>query len=263
MPRLLLITTFLLCVLFSSAALQTRENLAPTLTATTRDESSAPASPRISHLLNFLTTKASKSNVKAFDVVSAVKDEDFDTDISDVFIPSTAHSVEQTIAPIIQDPNFCTFPELFRGNTGQRAPRNARFFHRTEDDPIIKFKLWYRVKDGIAIVRITALGGSYIRRVGAIIRLGDFQLTRGKQIRPKTRYDRNDPDRFLFQRSFDYNSISDIPRVSAFEPCCGERLTINVFLRMCQPEMRRRRLREKCRNHLFQSRPLKLTCRRT
>lgn len=111
-----------------------------------------------SHVLGLLTTTkgAARSEAKAFSVVSAVKDEDIDTEPADVFVPFPANQVAPTLPPVIQNPTMCTFPELFRRNTRQRAPRNARAFRRYRQDTIVRFSLRYTVRNGVASVLLSS-----------------------------------------------------------------------------------------------------------
>lgn len=232
------------------------------------DESTKSFSSLTSHVQNFFNIQDTPtSNAQAFSIVSAVKEGDLDTEPADVFVPFAARQVQQTLPPVVQNPTLCTFPELFRRNTLQRSPRNTRLFRRFRSDTIVQFNMLYLVSNGVAIVRITPLRNRILRRVGVVIRIGGFTLTRQSQVQPKMFIRRNDPTRLRFQRSFDYSGVSDLRRSSRFASCCGRRLTVNMFIRICQlvPRNRPRRgivFREVCRTRLVQPRPSRLFCRR-
>lgn len=258
--------TFIVCIFI---ALPVYADVTTSTVRNSGDTSPKSFSSLVSQVFNSLDIDGiPSSGAKAFNIVSSVKEQDLDTEPADVFVPFSARQVQPSLPPVLQNRRFCTFPELFRRNTRQRAPRNARVFRRYRADPIVQFQMLYRVTNGVATVRITPRGRQRtLRRVGVSIRLGNFQLTRANQIRPRPFIGRNNAGRFRFERSFDYTGVSDIPRVSDFSSCCGSRLTFNIFIRMCQLVRRNRRrrgrvFREVCRTRLVQPRSSRLFCRR-
>lgn len=268
MSRFVVLLPLLAFLASVAVALPGNANEAANNFANSRDDSPKSVSSLVSHVLNFLKIdNVPRSNAKAFNVVSAVKEEDLDTEPADVFVPFAARQVQPTLPPVVQNPTLCTFPEIFRRNTRQRAPRDTRFFRRYRADTIVQFNMLYRVSNGVATVRITPGRNRFLRRVGVVIRLGGFSLTRANQVRPRPFISRNNPTRSRFQRSFDYTGVSDIARVSNFASCCGQRLTVNIFIRMCQLVRRNRPrrgriFREVCRTRLVQPRASRLFCRR-
>lgn len=250
------------------------------------DDSSKSISSVVSHVLNFLNIDdpphyqsqsrppppRSPVQYQPFKVISAINNNDaenldLEDEPADVFVPFTARQVQPTLPPVVNSPTLCTFPELFRRNTRQRAPRNARVFRRYRSDTIVQFNMLYTVSNGVATVRITPLRSRLLRRVGVSLRVGGFQLRRANQVGARPFIRRNNAARLRFTRSFDYTGVSDLPRASRFAACCGQRLTVNMFVRICQlvpraRPRRGRRFREVCRSRLVQPRAWRLWCRR-
>lgn len=267
--RALCLCLALLCISSASAAASDTtkplDGAMSSLSSTTSDVSSG-----VSKLFSRVTSYLSHPPAAVEALPETFTDLSIDptaltADGDDAFVPYVARLVDPSPTPLVQSPNFCTFPEPFRKKF-QRAPRNMRFFRRVRESSVVRFNVLYQATNGVARIRVRAAGrGLVFRRIGVSVRLGGFVLRRARDVSNREWISQTSPRRILYEQTLTLGGVTALRRTARNRRCCQQKLTVNLFVRMCRQVTVRRRGRNvtrlrNCSTKLVQPKASRLRC---